>query len=126
MPDMKDINDLRDLTQECANLARDAAYVVVGLGVLGVQKMQVGKVELQKRLNSDVKVDQAFEGVVNGLTRQVHHLDDIVERAVRVVETSLAPLEDQLPGPARDLAKKAHAQAREVHAQIRERVIPAA
>jgi prefoldin subunit 5 len=126
MPEMRDITDLRDLTQEVANLARDAAYVAVGLGVLGFQRSQVRRVELKSKLGQDLHVDQRVDAVVERLTKRVHQLDELVERAVQFVESSLEPIEDQLPGSARDMAKRAHAQAREVRTQIRERVVPAA
>jgi hypothetical protein len=126
MPELRDLNDLRDLTQEVANLARDAAYVVVGLGVLGVQRTQVHRVDLKNKLSKDLGTDERFDTVVEGLTRGVHHVDQLVERAVQFVEARLEPIEDQLPPAARDLAKRAHAQARDVRTQIRERVVPAA
>ena len=33
--------EIKDITQEITKAVRDAAYVVVGLGVLGVQRAQV-------------------------------------------------------------------------------------
>jgi hypothetical protein len=126
MPELTDLDSLRNLTNEAANLARDAAYVAVGFGVLTLQRAQVRRVELSKRLSRDVAADPRVEGMVTQLTKQVHHLDELVERAVQFVESSLEPIEEQLPAPARDLAKRAHTQAREVRTQIRSRVVPAA
>ena len=50
---MPDRNDLTGLATEVANRARDAAYVAVGLGVLGLQRAQVQRQEWAKRLFRD-------------------------------------------------------------------------
>ena len=41
--------ELKDITDEITKTARDAAYVVVGLGVLGIQRAQVRRQQLQRR-----------------------------------------------------------------------------
>jgi ElaB/YqjD/DUF883 family membrane-anchored ribosome-binding protein len=127
MPTINDLTDLNELTKEVTNLARDAAYVVVGLGVLGFQRAQVQRVELQSRL---AKTVPSFEGGIKDVraqvTRQAKSIDDIVEGAVKFIESTLQPIEAQLPAPARDAVKKAHEQAREIRSQIRELVVPAA
>lgn len=118
--------ELNDLTSEVTNIARDAAYVVVGLGVLGFQKAQVQRVELKSKLAGDLGLEDRLADVRTAVTSGVQHLDGIVEGAVQLVESTLQPLEEQLPPAARDLAQKAHAQAREVRAHIRDLVGPGA
>lgn len=138
--------DRNEMANGVASFARDAVYVVVGLGVLGYQRAQVQRVALEKRLGEDVPLDEWLGGVRTA----VHHgaqrvgedvpldewlgdvrtavqlgaqrLDDAVEHAVALVESAVQPLEDQLPGPARDLAGRAHAGAREVRRHLRELV----
>lgn len=44
------MTDHRSLTDDVSRTARDAAYVAVGLGVLGVQRAQVRRRELMGRL----------------------------------------------------------------------------
>lgn len=119
-------DDLGELTAEVANLARDAAYVMVGLGVLAFQRAQVARVELRAKLGGEAGADQHVNHLVEALTRRVHDLDELVERAVTAVENSLEPLQEQLPPAARDLTRRAQDQAREVRSQIRARVVPAA
>lgn len=151
MPQCNETKDLGELTQTAANLARDAAYVVVGMGVLAVQRAQVQRVAVTERLGRDFKpgdlkaklgerglgdlkvqmpadldLSERIERATRALTEQLRHLDDLVERAAHFVETSLQPLEDQLPDPARDLAKRARRQVHGVRTQIRDRVTPAA
>jgi hypothetical protein len=128
MPQLSDITDLNEVTKEVANFARDAAYVVVGLGVLGFQRAQVQRVELQNRLNKGFNFtpEKGLSDVRNVVNRQVRTIDEIVEGAVKFIESSLEPLEEQLPGATKELAKKAHEQAREVRGRIRSLVVPAA
>lgn len=119
-----------------AEIARDTAYVVVGLGVLALQRAQVQRVTLQDKLNQtqvgnplagrDFDMQRAVDQAVKLATKQVQQLDGYVEKAVQFVETSIEPIEEQLPGSARDLAKRAHEHARTVRTQIRVRVVPAA
>jgi hypothetical protein len=123
---MPEFTDLTDLTNEVTNIARDAAYVVIGLGVLGFQRAQVQRVELKSKLAADLGLEERLAEVRSTVTSGVQAVDGIVESAIQFVETSLGPIEEQLPSPARELAKKAHEQAREVRTQIRELVTSAA
>ena len=50
MPDVT--TNISTLSKGVTDLARDAAYVAVGLGVLGYQRAQVQRVELQNRLSA--------------------------------------------------------------------------
>ncbi len=104
------------------DLARDAAYVAVGLGVLGYQRAQVQRVELQSRLSQDLALDQRIDEVRHGVAKGFQQIDDLAESAVHFVETTLQPLEEKLPPTVTQLTSKAREQAREVRTQIRQRV----
>lgn len=104
------------------DLARDAAYVAVGLGVLGYQRAQVQRVELQNRLSKDFSIDQRLGDVRQGVVKGFHQIDDLAETAVHIVETTLQPLEDKLPPSVSQVTTKAKEQAREVRIQIRQRM----
>ena len=119
---MPELNDLTEMTNEAASIARDAAYVMVGLGVLGFQRAQVQRVELQSRLANDLSFDERVTDLREAVTTSLQQVDELVETAIRFVETTLQPLEEQLPTVARDMAKRAHEQAREVRTQLRELV----
>jgi uncharacterized membrane protein len=109
------------LSKGVADLARDLAYVAVGLGVLGYQRAQVQRVELQNLLAKD----QHLGGVRTELTKGVAQLDDLLEVATQLLETSMLPLEEQLPAALTQLTAKALGQTREVRSQIRLRVATA-
>lgn len=120
MPDVT--NNITNLSRGVTDLARDAAYVAVGLGVLGYQRVQVQRVELQERLSQDFSLDDRIDEVRQGVAKGFHQIDDLAESAVQFVETTLQPLEEKLPQTVTELTSKAREQAREVRTQIRRRV----
>jgi hypothetical protein len=119
MPELTNINTL---SKGVGNLARDAAYVAVGLGVLGYQRAQVQRVELKNKLDKDFSLGEHRTAVRHEVTKGVRQFDDFVESAARFVETKFQPVEEQLPTQVTQLTTKAFDQAREVRNQIRQRV----
>jgi hypothetical protein len=120
---MPDVNsNFGTFSKGVTDLARDAAYVAVGFGVLGYQRVQVQRVELQNRLSQDFALDQRMDDVRHGVAKGYQQFDDLAESAVRFVETNLQPIEEKLPPSVTQLTNKALDQAREVRAQIRQRV----
>jgi len=117
--------ELNELTNEVTTVAKDAAYVVVGLGVLGFQKVQVHRNDLKAKLAAD-SLDERVAELRETLLKGVTQVDELLEQAFDYVESQLQPFEEQLPPTARDLAQRTHSQAREVRGHIRARVIPAA
>ena len=120
MPDVT--NNISTLSKGVTDLARDAAYVAVGLGVLAYQRAQVQRVELQKRLQKDLPIDQRIGDVRQGVAKGFQQIDELTESAVHFVESTLQPIEDRLPASVSQLTTKAREQAREVRSQIRQRV----
>ncbi len=115
-------SNITNLSKGVTDLARDAAYVAVGLGVLGYQRAQVQRVELQNRLSKDFALDQRIDEVRQGVAKGYLQIDDLAETAAHFVETTLQPLEDKLPSSVTQVTAKAREQAREVRIQIRLRV----
>ena len=120
MPDVT--TNISTLSKGVTDLARDAAYVAVGLGVLGYQRAQVQRVELQNRLSLDLALDQRMDDVRHGVAKGFQQIDDLAESAAHFVETTLQPLEEKLPPTVSQLTSKAREQAREVRTQIRQHV----
>ncbi len=118
--------ELKDVTDEITKTAKDAAYVVVGLGVLGFQRAQVRRQELQKRLSERSQLQGHLVDLSGEVTKRVKDVDDAVEQVIGRIEATLVPIEDRLPVPARDLVKQAHVQAREVRQQLRKLILQAA
>ena len=120
MPDVS--TNISTLSKGVTDLARDAAYVAVGLGVLAYQRAQVQRVELQKRLPKDLPIDQRIGDVRQGVAKGYRQIDDIAESAAHFVETTLQPIEERLPTSVTQITTKAREQVREVRIQIRQRV----
>ena len=119
--------ELKDVTDEIAKTAKDAAYVVVGLGVLGFQRAQVRRQELVKRLaDPKAQVESRLGDVRGELSRRAKDVDELVEEAIARLETTLSPIEQRLPLQARNLVEQARTQAREARQQLRALLIPAA
>jgi hypothetical protein len=113
--------DLSTLSRGLTDLARDAAYIAVGLGVLGYQRVQVQRVELKHKLSQDLALDQRLGDVRQGVAKGIHQIDDLAESATNFVESTLQPLEERLPASVTQLTTKAREQAREMRTQIRQR-----
>jgi hypothetical protein len=120
---MPELTDLSGLAGEVAGRARDAAYVTVGLGVLGLQRAQVRRRELTNRVGN---VDERVATLRAGLQAGGQQLGEWFESTVQFLESSVEPLEDQLPPPVRALAGKAIEQLGAVGAHIRQLVGPLA
>lgn len=73
-----DVTNLSALSRGVSDLARDAAYVAVGLGVLGYQRAQVQRVGIQERLAGDLS------------------LTSLAESAAHFVEARIQPIEEML------------------------------
>ncbi len=99
---------------------KDAAYVAIGLGVLGFQKAQVRRVELTKQIEDQFKglEGQVAEGrkVAADLAAQ---LDDIVAPVRATIETQLDTIESVLPGSAAEIMKSARTAAHNTEATVR-------
>jgi hypothetical protein len=121
---MPDATTMGTLSKGVTELARDAAYVVVGLGVLGYQRAQVQRNELKNLLSRDFSVDEHLCGVRTELTKGVQQLDDLLETATQLIESSIEPLGQQLHPTVTQFTTKAFGQTREVRSQIRQRVTP--
>jgi hypothetical protein len=120
---MPEVTNITTLSKGVTDLARDVAYVAVGLGVLGFQRAQVQRVELQQKLsNKDFSLEQHLGQVRSGVSKGFQQIDDLAETAAKFVETTVQPLEEKLPPAVTQLTTMARDQAREVRTQIRQRV----
>lgn len=107
-----------DVTTDLAAKARDAAYVAVGLGVLGFQRMQVQRHNLVQRLGADFDpggagsgagqehLDAAAADLRRAVAAGVRQADRWIEEMLAVLGANLQPVEEQLPQSVRDLVVK--------------------
>ncbi|MGH8981462.1 MAG: hypothetical protein ACRDWE_10680 [Acidimicrobiales bacterium] len=120
---MQESND-RGLADEVAQRARDAAYVAVGLGVLGIQKAQSKRRDLTDLATRAGRGDERLVQLRSGVAEGARHLAEWVDATAQVVSASFAPLEAQLPEPAREVAGRARAGLCAIGAQLRQVASP--
>lgn len=116
---MRGTYDLNGFADDVAHRARDAAYVAVGLGILGFQKAQARRHELavaSRAGREDERLNQLRSDVETG-ARQLAAWGDMT---AQLFSASLAPLEAQLPKPAREVAGKARDGLCAISAQLRQ------
>jgi hypothetical protein len=121
---MPEIPEIKDVTDQVARSARDALYVVVGLSVLGLQRAQVRRQELSKRLAEPRSViEETLDDVRGELTKQAKVVDEAVEQVIDRIEASWEPIEEMLPTQARELAQQVRTRSREARDYLRSIVI---
>jgi hypothetical protein len=113
--------DVEKAAADVSNTLKEAAYVAVGLGVLGFQRAQVQRVELMKqieaqltewrsqlsRLSADSLTSELPDGAaVRGqLTDLARSVDEALAPFRQQFEDQLDRLEEVLPPNARDLVQ---------------------
>jgi DNA-binding helix-hairpin-helix protein with protein kinase domain len=138
---MPEVTNISTISKGVTDLARDVAYVAVGLGVLGYQRAQVQRIELKNKLAKDFSLDTsrisgvagsvkdnvlgARTNVRGNVAKSIKQIDGLADTAANFVESTLQPLEERLPSQITDLTSKAREQARGVRSQIMQRVASA-
>ena len=115
---------------EFAQKAKDAAYTLVGLGVMGAQKATIASKQAAKQLGIDQpaggidldslrsKTDDAKEMA----RRQFTKADGVLGSALSRIEEALAPLEEKLPDSAKVTVTKVRQAGKGLHEQVRTKV----
>jgi hypothetical protein len=92
--------------EKVATMAKDAAYIAIGLGVLAVQELQVRRHEIARWFSGQTgrlagAVDEAkgtidgLQGKIDGLQGTIDGLQGKIEDGVKTVEERLSALADQ-------------------------------
>ncbi len=118
MPSNEQSTGRPDELGRITELAKGAVDTAVGLGVLGLQKLQVGRVEIQKHLRNNDRFGATYSGLRTEAFRRASQVDAVVAEALRTVESSLQPVTGRLPEPARHAATIAQARIDELHAKV--------
>jgi ElaB/YqjD/DUF883 family membrane-anchored ribosome-binding protein len=110
---------------DVTKIVKDAAYITVGLGVIGFQKAQVRRQELRKQLDAQLVdarqqlaklADRDQLKVVEDRFKVVEErFEDLEER----FEQLLDGLEDRLPEQAREVLKQGREAVKEAQGQVR-------
>jgi hypothetical protein len=112
-----------------AKKAKDAAYTMVGLGVMGAQKANVATKQVTKRFGAEdagsIDLDSLrgrADDAKEMARRQFTKVDTIFGDAIARIEEAFAPIEDRLPDQAKDTVGKVREAGKGLHTQVRTRV----
>ncbi|MHB8262750.1 MAG: hypothetical protein ACYDGY_03235 [Acidimicrobiales bacterium] len=120
---MAGIMEMKELREEVTGAAKSAAYVAVGLGVMGFQRAQVKRNELAKRFGQPSQnLTSTLTFAKQELAKRAKDADIKLEHMLDRIDTGLEPLEEKLPGEARAALKYAQSQARTAKRQIMEKL----
>ena len=117
-------------TSELAQKAKDAAYTIVGLGVMGAQRATLATKQAAQQLRSDdvsgpLDVDalrSKTKDATHAARRQLSKVDEVVGGAIARIEEALAPLEERLPAPAKETVQKVKDAGKELHAKVQVKI----
>jgi hypothetical protein len=123
-------------TDKVLGVLRDAAYVVIGFGVLTVQQVQVRRRELVNNVSEQAVVKQLglgkeqVEELVKGLESRLGQLDERLDRLESKLDTAvegfLDTVGDKLPEQAGAFLGQAHEVAKAARKQVRGLLVSAA
>ncbi len=108
----------RDEFDRFTKLTKQAVDTAVGLGVLGLQRLMVGRVELSKRLAGDETLGPTYATLRTQARRRAGLVDRLMTEALHTVESTLEPMADRLPEPARHVASVAQQRMDELQARV--------
>ncbi|HVV38099.1 MAG TPA: hypothetical protein VHC63_15945 [Acidimicrobiales bacterium] len=105
---------------------RDAAYIAIGMGVIGFQRAQTRRQDLRKQF-ADQRA--AFESrgaeVVNLVSEALKQADAAISPVVDALEAQVDNVVNALPAQARTLVEPARQASKDARQQLRSRVATA-
>ena len=123
-------------TDKVLGVVRDAAYVVIGFGVLTVQQVQVRRRDLVGTISDQAVVKQLgvgkeqVEELVKGLEARLSSLDERLDQIEAKLDTAVGSLldsvGDKLPEQAGAFLGQAHEVAKAARKQVRGLLVSAA
>ena len=112
-------------TDRMLGLVRDAAYVVIGFGVLTVQQIQARVKDLVSTVEANPVVKQLgidrsqIEELVAKFEAQIASLDERFEAVEAQLDSLFEKIEERLPKQAADALGQAHDMAKAARKQVR-------
>jgi len=106
--------DVSKAAAEITKVAQDAAYVAIGLGVLGLQKAQVRRRELQNQLDT-LGGQLPIANVRKEFAKALKDLDTAFGQLIEQMDATFEPVSERLPAGAQALVQ----QAKEARDQMR-------
>jgi hypothetical protein len=114
MPDVR--KDFQKTAGDLTKVVQDAAYVAIGLGIMGFQQAQVRRREMLEQIERQRSVIESPLGDARkDFAMAVKEIDRTVGRVFERLDASFDPVSELLPESARSVVH----QAREVRDQLR-------
>jgi hypothetical protein len=108
--------DLTQVAGALADLARQASYVAIGAGILGLQKAQVRRREMANVAGRALKGGPCGREDLRGVVRD---FDTNMAQVIKQIDSAVEPIFERLPGPV----QAALQQARETRDELRARLL---
>ncbi|NBV26129.1 MAG: hypothetical protein EBR99_02300 [Actinobacteria bacterium] len=114
-------------TNSAAKKAKDAIYTIVGLGVIGAQKINVAAKAARTKvdetvdtegLNAAVKSNTA--DITSAVKRTAANVDAKVNEVIAKAEAIVLPYEEKLPAATREVASKVRAMSTAARTKVTE------
>jgi len=113
-------------TNEFAQKAKDAAYTIVGLGVMGAQRATMATKQATQQIRGDdasgsLDVDALrarTKDATQAARKHFNKVDEVFGGAIARLEEAFAPIEERLPAPAKDTVQKVRVAGKELHAKV--------
>lgn len=108
--------DVNRAAQDLSRVAQDAAYVAIGLGVVGFQRAQVARRELMQQIEQRRVLAEGPLGEARAQAAKAwKDLDGAVSELFAATDATFEPIAELLPSQARQALK----QAQEARDQLR-------
>lgn len=117
----KTTQDLSKATQDVGRIAQEAAYVAIGLGVIGFQRAQVRRREIAGAVERAARDGLGSPSWVsrNELARRVQDIDESLGQLIEAMDSRFEPVEHRLPPTAQTVVR----QAKDARDQLRTRIV---
>ena len=114
-------------SEAVANVAKDAAYMTIGLVVLAMQKAQTRRREFSASLNNQVGAGRSqMDEVLATIEARLAGIDAHIETLEGKLDVAVVDLEKRLPVRAGALLGQAHGMAKGARKQVRGLIVAAA
>ena len=119
---MTDIrHDLAKTAEDLTDLAKEAAYLAIGIGILGFHKAQVRRQDLAgaaERARRAGDVEGSLAEARKQVAKRLKDFDATLGELIRALDSTLDPMWQRLPEPAQSAVQ----QARDARDQVRVRI----
>jgi uncharacterized membrane protein YccC len=113
VPDIR--KDFEKTAGDLTKVVQDAAYMAIGLGIMGFQQAQVRRREILEQIERQRAVIETIGDARQDVAKAVKEIDRTMGRVFERLDSSMEPVSELLPPSAQAVVQ----QARELRDQLR-------